>query len=458
MSNNISIPSDFRMTPDFKRALSLMNQNDGTIYITGDAGSGKSTLLHYFREQANVTVAVIAPTGIAAVNVGGQTIHSFFGLPLGVVAKGNIKVTNKRKDILKHVHTIVIDEISMVRADTMDAIDESLRQHLDNDEPFGGKKLIMIGDVAQLPPVVRREDREILNSMGYPGEYFFDSRIIRSLGDSLIKVRLTEVFRQRDVSFLGILNRMRTNSLTSADLATINARHGKRPPEGTNAISLTGTNDAAKEINTTNLNSLHSKKHRIVAEVNGDFDMSQAPTDEILELKPGAQIMMVRNDSPLTARWQNGTVGIVESYKAGVLKVKIDDEIHDVERAEWKRIQYTYDPSIQAVEEEELGSFIQFPVKLAWAITIHKSQGRTYDNVIIDLGWGAFTHGQTYVALSRCRTLEGITLKTRLKPKDIIVDKRVIDFMGGKPDPKVMSREEMDKQNEQQRQKDGLPI
>lgn len=456
MSNNISIPSDFRMTPDFESALKLMNEKTGNIYITGDAGSGKSTLLHYYRDQAEATISVVAPTGIAAVNVGGQTIHSFFGLPLGVVAKGNIKVTNKRKDILKHVHTIVIDEISMVRADIMDAIDESLRQHVGKDEPFGGKKLIMIGDVAQLPPVVKREDKDILDSMGYPGVYFFDSKVIRELGDRLIHVRLAEIFRQRDEQFLGILNRMRTKSLTDADFATINKRHGQSLPAESNAISLTATNDAARDINATNLNNLKSKKHRIVAEVTGDFDIAQAPTDEILELKSGAQIMMVRNDNPFTSRWQNGTVGIVESYKAGVLKVKIGDEVHDVERAEWKRIQYTYDPSLQAVEEEELGSFTQFPVKLAWAITIHKSQGRTYDNVIIDLGNGSFAHGQTYVAMSRCRSLEGVSLKRPIQKRDIIVDKRVVEFMDGKRDQKVMSHEECDRQNEIQRQKDGL--
>lgn len=423
MDGTISIPKDLQITPDFQRALDLMNDQSGHVFVSGDAGSGKSTLLAVYCDQAEYDPVVVAPTGVAAVNVGGQTIHSFFGLPVGILARGNINYTKRRAEVLKNVKSIIIDEVSMVRADLMDAVNESLRIHRDCEEPFGGVKMILIGDLCQLPPVVRKDDEAILAEMGYDSPFFFSSNVIKSI--RLNRVTLREVFRQKDEKFLGILNRMRSDNTQPSDLNILNQRFGKSPSDKDTFISLTSTNAAADSINEDRLSKLHGKAFLSVAEIEGDFDISHAPTDVELKLKVGAQVMMVRNDKD--SRWVNGTVGTIECVKKCV-KVRVGDDVFEVEKEKWSKVEYSFDRDSGVVNSHEVGSFIQYPMRLAWAITIHKSQGRTYDKVRIDLGYGAFAHGQTYVALSRCRTLDGIFLSGRIRQRDIIVDRRVIEF------------------------------
>lgn len=374
MQDTISTPKDFKLTADFDRALKLMENTMQNILITGDSGTGKSTLLHLFKESTKKDVVILAPTGVAAVNVGGQTLHSFFGLPLGIIGPGNIKTTQFRANLLKHVRTIVIDEISMVRADIMDAIDLSLRLHRGNETAFGGVQMIFIGDLAQLPPVVRKEDEQILRDMKYESEFFFSSAVIKSLGDELRRVNLSEIFRQKDKKFLDILNRIRKNAATDADIYELNKRQSyKRPENGNVVISLTSINKTADAINNDRLIRLKGKPFTCKAKIEGDFEESHYPTDPNLVLKPGAQVMMIRNDSAVGGRrWVNGTLGVVEGRKHGKLMIKIDGEVHEVEQETWKKKRYTYNSGLGSVEEEDTGKFVQFPVKLAWAVTIHK--------------------------------------------------------------------------------------
>jgi intein/homing endonuclease len=365
----MSTTSELRMTQEFSEALSSLHDPNGHVFLYGNAGTGKSTLLNLFREQSS-GVVVVAPTGVAAVNVSGQTIHSFFMLPLGIVDSRRIKTSKKRTEVLKHAAAVVIDEVSMVRADVMDAIDLSLRLHMGNDAPFGGKKVIMVGDVAQLPPVTRPEDEAILKDMGYESPFFFDSKVIRRLGADLKRVELKEIFRQTDREFVDILNRMRRDEVETADLVTLNKRRMVPPQNGKSIISLTSTNKAADSINEKRLAELPGKLFKSRAEIIGDFDEKSYPAEKDMVLKVGAQVMLLRNDR--AGRWVNGTVGIIEKCHKDKLTIKIGDDSHEVEKEKWDKVEYSYDSATQSVESDTIGSFIQFPVRLAWAITIHK--------------------------------------------------------------------------------------
>jgi ATP-dependent exoDNAse (exonuclease V) alpha subunit len=314
----------------------------------------------------------------------------------------------------------------MVRADIMDAIDYSLRVNRQRmDEPFGGVQVVLIGDLFQLPPIVEREAEEYFKEQ-YDTPFFFSARIFR--GTSLARIELQKVFRQRDIGFLQLLNKVRTRDMEMSDLEEINERY--RPSlhldEHDVAITLTSTNALASKINLERLASLRSKEYTYSAVTQDDFDEKSFPTERTLKLKKGAQVMMVKNDP--NKRWVNGSLGIIQELTPEAITVSFDGVFQTIEQSTWEKVEYDFDRQSGQIESLVIGSFRQFPIKLAWAITIHKSQGKTFDKVIIDLGRGAFAHGQAYVALSRCRSFDGVYLKTPLKPSDIILDPRVKEW------------------------------
>jgi ATP-dependent exoDNAse (exonuclease V) alpha subunit len=415
----VVIPEDFEITPDVEHAFSLMEHTRRHIYITGKAGTGKSTLLQYFKENTKREIVVLAPTGVAAINVGGSTIHSFFRFPPRLITEKEVRRVRGKKKLFAALDTIVIDEVSMVRADVMDAIDHSLRlNRLRPNEPFGGVQVICIGDLYQLPPIVEAELQAYLNDT-YESPYFFDKFEVIELG---------KVFRQKDSRFIELLNKVRNNDLGESDLLDLNQRCDPTLgfEKGELTITLTSTNRRALDINLKHLDSLGSKDYAFDAVVTGNYDKHSYPTEERLKLKPGAQVMMVKNDP--TKRWVNGSLGVIQKLSQDSITVLVGDSLCTVEPSEWEKFEYEYNRGEGRIEPKVTGSFKQYPIKLAWAITIHKSQGKTFDNVIIDLGYGAFAHGQTYVALSRCRSFEGIRLKNPLRYSDIILDGTVSQF------------------------------
>ncbi len=418
-------------TQEFLDAYNLMEHSSDCLFITGSAGTGKSTLLNYFREQTKKNVVVLAPTGIAALNVGGQTIHSFFKFPLGVVTSKNIPKPRQR-ELYQAIDTIVIDEISMVRADIIDGIDYFMRQNgRDKKKPFGGVQMIFMGDLFQLPPVVSGDDEQSLLQSFYQTPYFFSAAVFEKV--FLRVIRLTKIFRQSNTDFIELLQAIRTNHATPFHLEQLNARvqpHFK-PTEHDFYITLTTRNDTANATNAERLASLNASPKSFIGSIEGNFDRKLLPADEHLTLKVGAQVMFVKNDP--YKRWVNGTIGKVREILPNAVKVEVEEDglrkIRTAERVDWEILKYDYDPQSKQIFSEPAGVFTQFPLRLAWAVTIHKSQGKTFDKVMIDLGQGAFAHGQLYVALSRCRSLEGIVLKSPVRPRDVIVDKRIVEFM-----------------------------
>ena len=422
---------------DFLRALHLVNETDKNVFITGRAGTGKSTLLSYFRDNTKKRVIVLAPTGVAAVNVSGQTIHSFFGFKPDITLQ---KVRKKFKDddkknIYKKIDAIIIDEISMVRADLLDCVDKFLRLNGKNKNlPFGGIQMIFIGDLYQLSPVVASKEKDIFK-IHYASPYFFDAKIFANSDLALEFVELEKIYRQSDEFFINILNAIRNRSVEDKHLQSINQRFRAdfEPPKGEYYINLTTTNDLADKINREKLNDLPGKIISSKARIAGNFAKEYYPTTDLLELKKGAQIMLLNNDS--AGRWVNGTI-------AKLVDVNIDEEsgscfIIQLENGNKEEIfPYTWEIFHFALENNRLvskavGSFTQYPMRLAFAVTIHKSQGKTFDKVVIDIGRGTFAHGQMYVALSRCRTLEGIVLKKEFKKEHIMMDWRVVKFVTG---------------------------
>ena len=415
---------DIELTPEFLRALELMEKTGRCLFITGKAGTGKSTLLRYFRAKTKKIVVVVAPTGIAAINVEGQTIHSFFQLPPRFIQKEEIRRAFKNRKVIGCLDTLVIDEVSMVRADLMDGIDHALRvTRGKQDLPFGGGQVILFGDLFQLTPIVDRDMAEVYERR-YESPYFFSSRIIQEI--ELECLELTKIYRQSEAEFIHLLNKIRDKQYDESDLSKLNERVVPIGGGEEDEIVLTTTNRRAGEINQGRLVALRAPEFRYGANVTGKFDESAYPNESLLVLKKGAQVMMIKNDP--NKRWVNGSIGRVESVSADSITVSIDGKSHEVQKSTWERIEYVYDEETGRIESKAVGTFEQYPLKLAWAVTIHKSQGKTFDKVVVELGNGAFAHGQVYVALSRCSYFAGLKLKRPITPRDILFDERILEF------------------------------
>ena len=395
-----------------------------TTLILGENGSGKSTLLAYFRSVTQKNTAVLAPTGVAAIRVKGQTIHSFFGFPPKVIQTRHIKKV-RQVELIQNLETLIIDEISMVRADVFDAIDYSLRVHRKKlTQPFGGVQVIVFGDLFQLPPVVNMDESSLLERIYPNGQFFFHSNIFQ---DAQFKtLELQSIYRQTDDHFIYLLNAVRDGSITNSQIDNLNDSLVDNFEMDEGKIILTTTNARASGINQNYLKQLSSEEFSYRAQATGQFYKELFPTDEVLKLKKGAQVIMIKNDPE--KRWVNGSIGTIHDIAEKKIKVKINHKIYEVKKEKWDRIQYSYDDDQQEVLENVTGSFKQYPMRLAWAITIHKSQGQTFEKVIIDMSQGSFAPGQLYVALSRCISLEGIELLRPLKKSDVIVNKQLIGF------------------------------
>jgi len=428
----VSLPlQKIDFNPEFQKAITIIKNIDKNVFITGRAGTGKSTLLTYFRTHTKKKVVVLAPTGVAALNVRGQTIHSFFRFKPSITLQGVKRLYKKGdpKNLYQKIDTIVIDEISMVRSDLLDCVDKFLRLNRGLDIPFGGVQMIFIGDLYQLPPVVTGSEREIFRTH-YLSQYFFDAKVFENL--NLEFIELERVYRQKDDAFIGLLNAVRNNSVTEEHLLEINKRYNPSfvvNPESF-AIYLTTTNDLANTINNQQLSLLKQKQFTYQGRITGSFEKNSLPTDTQLSVKVGAQVMMLNNDNQ--GRWVNGTIGkIVDIEKdEDVILVQMNDgQVREVTPFTWELFHFSFDEKKNSLVPETVGTFTQYPLRLAWAVTIHKSQGKTFDNVIIDIGRGTFVHGQLYVALSRCTSFEGIVLKQPVAKKHIFMDWRVVKFV-----------------------------
>ena len=428
---------------EFQDALSLIKYTRQSLFLTGKAGTGKSTFLRYICDNVRKKHVVLAPTGIAAINAGGSTLHSFFKLPFHPLLpddpnlslqKGRIheffKYNKAHRKLLEELELIIIDEISMVRADIIDAVDRILRVYSRNlREPFGGKQLLLVGDVFQLEPVVKGDERDILQRF-YPTPYFFSARVFSQI--DLVSIELQKVYRQSDQTFISVLDRIRKNQAGNADLQLLNTRYGvptDNKKEEDLYVTLATRRDTVDYINERRLKELPGEAEVFHGEITGDFPESSLPTSQELVLKPGAQVIFVKND--YERRWVNGTIGIVSGFDRieETLYIITDDGREcDVKREAWRNIRYQYNEEKKEIEEEVLGTFTQFPLRLAWAITVHKSQGLTFSRVEIDFTGGVFAGGQAYVALSRCTSLEGIRLKTPINRNDIFVKPEIVSF------------------------------
>lgn len=431
--------NNIELNEDFVEAFNLMENTNKNIFLTGKAGTGKSTLLSYFRYKTKKNVVVLAPTGVAALNIKGQTIHSFFEFKPNV---SEAKIRKRKTEFYKKIDCIVIDEISMVRADLIDCVDKFLRLNgKDKKKSFGGIQMIFIGDLYQLPPVVTNLEREAFKEC-YETPYFFSSKVFKNLDFEFIE--LNKIYRQKDNLFINLLNIIRSNSIKPKQLEVLNKRYNKFDEINDDDfyINLTTTNKKADEINLEKLKELKTKEYKYKGIIKGDFESNYLPTESELKIKIGAQVMMLNNDSD--KRWVNGSVGKVvdiikdsdtiyeneNEIKVDIIVVELDNgEVVEVEPYKWDVFNYVYDNIEEVIESKVIGSFIQYPIKLAWAITIHKSQGKTFDKVIIDFDRGTFAHGQAYVALSRCTSLEGIILKNKVKKEHILLDNKVVEFI-----------------------------
>ena len=421
-------PAGLKPTLEYEAAARFaVSGGDGHLFVTGRAGTGKSTLLRALRDMLTVPNVVVAPTGLAAVTAGGQTIHSFFGFPPKLIQPDDIR-RSRNGQVMRRLKVLIIDEISMVRSDLMNAIDLSLRINRGRPrEPFGGVRLMLFGDLHQLPPVVQRGEEAAYLDDTYGGPFFFNNEALREgAGTSLLE--LGEVFRQREEALLDVLNRVREGVADEHDLEELNERVSpiRTLSEGDPYVILTPTNAAAQRINSAFLDALPGNPVVFEAKVTGEFNDSAHPTDPALSLKPGAKVIMLRNDPD--GRWVNGTVARIASLTESKACVEIDGKEYDVEPAAWENRRYAFDNQAEKIVETIAGTFRQLPMRLAWALTIHKSQGLTLDKVYIDLGRGTFAHGQAYVALSRCRTLSGLTLARTLRPSDIVFDPAALRY------------------------------
>ena len=442
---------------EWQQALQIIQYTRRSLFLTGKAGTGKSTFLRHVAQTTKKKYVILAPTGIAAINAGGQTLHSFFKLPFHPLLPNDSRYTarNIRKTLkyngeliklLRELELIIIDEISMVRADIIDFIDKVLRIYCRNmREPFGGKQLLLVGDIFQLEPVVKEDEWRLMQPF-YASAYFFAAKVWQQM--QLVSIELLKVYRQNDQSFIALLDRIRQNQATDQDLAAINTRvvgsesHAAHPAMTTAEasgqgrastafqVTLATRRDTVDWLNEQQLNQLDGSSSKFKGTIRGDFPLTSLPAPMELELKPGAQVIFVRNDKE--KRWVNGTIGIVIGIDTenGIIGVVDEDgNEYDVGEEIWENMRYTFNEKEQKIEEELLGTFRQFPLRLAWAITVHKSQGLTFRSVKIDFsGGGAFAGGQTYVALSRCMSLEGITLEEPIRRQDIFVRPEVVAF------------------------------
>jgi ATP-dependent DNA helicase PIF1 len=410
------------VSDEYKAVESFLNAGCPAVFVTGNAGTGKSTLIQYLRTVLKKKMVVVAPTGVAALNVGGATIHSFFQFPPKIHEDEDIKLVYDRK-LYQKLDFLIIDEVSMVRCDLMDSIDKFLRKNRSSDMPFGGVQLLLIGDLFQLPPVVPRHEMVVLNSKGYASPYFFSSFSLQK--SSMVPVELTSVCRQDDNHFISLLNRIRTGDDIETTIAKLNAKCYQRKDVSTD-ITLTCTNNRSDQINMKELHQIPEKEYAFKGEIKGRFSLEEdkLPSPFDLRLKVGARVMFTKNDD--NRRWVNGTLGIIRTIDRESVGIELvtdhKGKIYDVQRITWETYKYAYDPVKDKIVAEKVGAYTQYPLMLAWAVTIHKSQGKTLDNVLVDLGNAAFASGQVYVALSRCRSMAGISLQRPIRKTDVKCD------------------------------------
>ncbi|WEK36837.1 MAG: AAA family ATPase [Candidatus Pseudobacter hemicellulosilyticus] len=432
----------------FQLASRFVNQTGRHIFLTGRAGTGKTTFLRYIREHSAKKMAIVAPTGVAAINAGGVTLHSFFQLPFGAfipTLQGawdhgrqvnnphtllkNLRLSNDKRELMRELELLIIDEVSMLRADLLDEIDLVLRHvRHKTSQPFGGVQVLFIGDLFQLPPVINNEEWELLRPH-YRSPLFFDAQVLQQ--SPLLYLELQKIYRQHETGFINLLNNVRNNQVTDQDLELLHKhyRPGYQQEEGDNYITLTTHNAKADAINQQQLEQLEGEQFAFTGEIKGDFSEKALPADKLLQLKVGAQIMFLKNDKGESRRYYNGKIAIVDRIENDKIFVRFPNEPQEMEleKETWRNIRYQYNREQDNIEEEELGTYTQYPIRLAWAITIHKSQGLTFEKAIIDAG-ASFAPGQVYVALSRLTTLDGLILFSRIQPHAIQTDERALHF------------------------------
>ncbi|MDD4848423.1 MAG: AAA family ATPase, partial [Bacteroidales bacterium] len=429
--------------PELDLAFKYLEETGINVFLTGKAGTGKTTFLHHLKQKTPKRMIVLAPTGVAAINAGGVTIHSFFQLPFAPYLpemfhqqSGEKKVDHQfsktKINIIRSIDLLVIDEISMVRADLLDAVDDVLRRFRRNSKPFGGVQMLMIGDLQQLTPVVTDEEKELLQRF-YPSPFFFDSKALKTI--NFVSIELKHIYRQQDPKFIDLLNSVRENKISEKTRALLNQRYipDFEPSDEEKFITLTTHNSQAKQINSKKMELLDGKTYTFDAQIIDNFPEYLFPTDEYLELKLKTQVMFVKNDSSALKQYFNGKIGVITDIGDDHLEVTCEGDENPIEvlREEWTNAKYTIDEESKAIVEKVEGRFIQFPLKAAWAITIHKSQGLTFEKAIIDAN-KAFAHGQVYVALSRCRSLEGMVLTSPISQNSLILDHNIEQFSNEK--------------------------